>query len=744
MALALLDLLGVDADRARLRIDTGTNRYYRLELGLANVTRSGFDWIDEVVHRTPITPNPAGGGLLNTSTELTVPTRGIVPTRHGLPVSHLFAQLFSFKTADGRGLGFSKVVPVVGEMAAPGPGYVDYGSSLSITNGAPALAPPRAVACRTCAEAMTAPRLDDLLAQLVRLAAPAVLQLLGQAGGGTAAGGAASSVGAPSGGAATGPAAALGPLLQALVGAVPGLVSQLSVSQTSSSPSTLLAPHAEAGENRFTSGQKLSRPMVFGIDDALLIPLIGQIAGPLLNVLPQLLNSANQQRLQMRESQNHFVSDLVGQVERRMLLQQVMQAQQSAPAGQTADLQRLAELLQQAGAGAPAAGAGTGTPAAIAPAASGAAGAATAASLSASDAALSNRAVVSFVTAPPIAFGGAERVLFAKGRAVTVNVKLTVAEPAPAKPLPKAIVRVVIKDPADQRVLADKVVKQRDLAANTTVAVAFTVGELAAIPSGRPVSLLAEIRWRTAAGSERKALGAQDAVFTDRLFLKARGGDAGPERELTDMARYRPFWNKVWEAPTVSADQTLWGLDVTMKYSVLLTAHPANGTMQTRVGAAPDASADALRAQTAGKMKAGIECSVGELAKLASLWDGEPVLDAEHRAAFSADAFTTQNAGEVVTRVELDGPREQRGLVWVVPVLKLIDYTLGAVKTVDASGQVTGIEEEHAHLPLPCAIRILGLRSGDAGDAGVGEEPAYRFDGYRIEHSDKVALTPHG
>lgn len=730
MALALLDLLGVDGARARLRIDTGTNRYYRLELGLAIGNRSGFDWVSEVVHRTAVAPNPAGGGLLDTSTEVTVPVGGLVPTARGRPLPHLYAQLFSFKTAEGRSFGFSRVLPLVGEMAAPGPAYVDYGSSISHGNGAaPALAPARAVACRTSADAMTAPRLDDLLAQLVRVAAPAVLQLLGQSGGA-----------ASGGGAGGGIAAALGPLLQALVSALPGLAGQLSTSPVSAgSQSTLLDPYAGVCKNRFTSGSQLSQPMVFGIDDALLIPLIGQIAGPLLNVLPQLLNSANQQRLQMRESQNHFVSDLVGQVERRMLLQQVMQAQQTAPAWQAADLQRLAELLQQAGAGQ-----SSGAPPAAAGAAPAPAGAATASSLSDSVAGLSNHAVASFLTAAPIAFGGCDRVLFGKGRPVTLQVKLSVAEPTPAKPLPKAIIRVVVKDAADQRVLAEKVVKQHDLAANATVSVPFTAADLASVPAGRAVSLLAEIRWRTTAGAERKALGAQDAVFTDRLFLKSRGGDAGPERELTDMARYRPFWNKVWESPTVSAGQILWGLDVTMKYTVLLSAQSANGLMQTRLGAPGDAAVDQLRAQTAGRMKAGIECSVGELAKLASLWDGEPTLDSEHLAVFTSDPFMAQNAGELLTQIKLDGPREERGLVWVVPVLKLVDHTLGAVRTVDENGQVTAVDEEHAHLPLPCAIRILGLRSGDGGDSGGGDEPSYHFDGYRVEHTDKVALTPHG
>jgi hypothetical protein len=77
--------------------------------------------------------------------------------------------------------------------------------------------------------------------------------------------------------------------------------------------------------------------------------------------------------------------------------------------------------------------------------------------------------------------------------------------------------------------------------------------------------------------------------------------------------------------------------------------------------------------------------------------------------------------------------------------MQLVDYTLGAVAATDANGQVTDVKDEHAHLPLPTAIRVLALRSGDGSDAGSdGDGPEYHFDGYRIDHSEKVALTPHG
>src|SRR4029077_7342251 len=120
---------------------------------------------------------------------------------------------------------------------------------------------------------------------------------------------------------------------------------------------------------------------------------------------------------------------------------------------------------------------------------------------------------------------------------------------------------------------------------------------------------------------------------------------------------------KVWEPPVAARGKTLWVLDVTMKYTALLTTEHSNGLMQTRLSSAPDGTSDEIRMQTSGRMKAGVECSIDELAKLLSLWDGEPALGADHLAAFRSAGFAAQNAADAVTNVKFDGSRDDRGVV---------------------------------------------------------------------------------
>jgi hypothetical protein len=733
MALAILDIVGLDGSSARFRVDTGTNPYYQLKLGRSVQTRSDLDWVDDVVLQTPLRLNPAGGSMFDTATEILVPV-------DKLEQSKAYAQLFTFKTRAGRSPAFSSVVRLNRALTLPGPDYtapesLDMQAAADITD-AP-FRRPRSVACRTCAEQFSAPAIGDLLTQIVRVAGPIVMQLLGQpqaaAQGGTlpAAGGAA---GAPPVPAQANPIAGL---VEAILKVIPGLAGPALSGQSS-------VLSAEQSLNRFGNGAGtvFARPFVFGIDDA----LIGAAIGQFVQILPQLMNAANQKRIQLQQSHNKLVGDIVSDVNRRLLLEQVLAAQRQAPAGQNADLAKLAELLQQAAPsanGQPSPDAGATAPA-VAQSFSTDAG---------SDATISSRAVAIFVTAPPVQWNGKDQIVYPKGQPVRLQVKLAVAPPSPTAALPKAIVRVVVKDPADQTVFAEKTVKQKDLPPDGVVTVPFTEAELAPIPGGKVVSLLAEIRWLTKARNERKALGSTDVVFVDRYFMLERGAIVGPERELTDQARYRAFWTKVWESPALDAAsggprKLLWDLDATLKYAVLIAPHqPSNGLMETKVLAAAR-DADSVADRTEGRMKSGIELSLDEVSKLASLWDGEQAVDAQRLEAFRTDEFAKANAGEIVYRLKLKGRSAERGLVWVVPIFGLVDFRLGSVQTTDDSGQVTATAEEHVRLPVPVAVRVLGLKSGSNGDDSETTEsvddsaPDYHFDGYKVELSDRVALTP--
>jgi hypothetical protein len=730
MALAILDLVGIDDGNARFRIDTGTNRYYQLKLGRGAGTRSGFDWIDGVVHTTPLQLNEAGGGLLDSSTEISVPVGRARRHERG----PAYAQLFSFKTREGRSPAFSAVVSLDRAMSVPGPDYELPESAMHevMDIRPPSFQRPRTVACRTCAEQFGAPGIGDLLTQLLKVAAPVVLDFL-QKGQPPAVSPPAGTGGTPAGAKPPSSPAGVQPnLLADIVGGIFKAIAGGSTPLVSKGQTLLAAPASRPNRFLLNGHAQLSRPFIFGIDDV----IIGQLIGKFVEILPALANATNQKRIAMQANQNKLVSDLVGDVERRMLLEKVLEAQRNAPADQTGDIGKLADLLAQL------------------PAAGNALPVAAAKSLSwedGHDATLSNRAVVAFVTAPPLRWNGADHVVFAKGQPIALKLKLTVGAPVPSTPLPKAIVRVWVKDCSDQTLFAEKVSKQRDLPANGIVTVPFTAAEVAGVPAGKPMSLLAEIRWLGSSGREHTALGSLECVFVNRHFVTERGAAVGPEVELTDMNRYRAFYNKLWESPVLDAAapnkrKLLWKLDANLKYSVLIAPeHASNGSMETRFLVAPD-DRDSVADRTAGRMKGGMELSIDELSKLAPLWDGEAPLDPERLDAFRTADFAKASSGELVDHVKLNGRHGERGLVWVVPVFQMVNYTLGTVQSTDDAGQVTAIAAEPARMPMAVAARVLGLKTGDGeeddGESPADGEPLYRFEGFKVELSRKVALTP--
>lgn len=706
MALAILELEDFGEHQAQFKIDTGTNGYYQLKIGRSVRRRGGIDWVDDVYYTSRMMKAEHGGNLLGSSQEIAVPTARF-------DKDDAYVQLFSFKTPEGRAPAFSRIVRApVGR--APrfrnGPEYEPPLSlARSMTTAQQAFRSTRRIGHASPRYAR-ATSLEDLLGGILKAAGPALNALIGSATanpGGSASAGAATGNGAA---ANNGASDALVSLLRALLGGL---------QQTPSLTKSLSTDRAPVVANRFLAQPRkaLSKPFIFGIDDALL----GALIGPALQVLPQLANAANQHQLQMKQADNKLASDVLSEANRRMLMEQLIAAQEQrarenpTPSGgagpEGVDLGQLIKLLQAA------------SPAATPP---GAPAAAVAPPLSApkslaratSDSSLSERAVVTFTLAPPLAWGGQEpRPLFARGRDLTFKIMLSVAPPVPSTPLPKALGTLYFKNPSTQAVLFQKTFQQKSLPPNTPFSLGISAKELEMLPANRPLSLFAELRWQgSKPGAQKRALGSTQIVLVESCFAKARGATLSAEQELTDLQRYRPFWNKVWESPSMDAvagngEQFMWELDVNAKYTFLLSGeHEANGLMDTRLLKAPD-DPDSLTRATSGRMKAGIELSLNELNKLLPLWSGEQPLSAERLAALNVPDLLNGGAGELLKRLKLRGRKAERGMIWIGPVLKLVEFVLCKAQGIDETGQVTNVAEETVRFPLPVAARVLGLKS---------------------------------
>ena len=103
--------------------------------------------------------------------------------------------------------------------------------------------------------------------------------------------------------------------------------------------------------------------------------------------------------------------------------------------------------------------------------------------------------------------------------------------------------------------------------------------------------------------------------------------------------------------------------------------------------------------------------SLTELNKLLPLWSGRTPLDAATLEALAAPALLADAAREAMCRLRLKGRAGQGGMVWLVPVLRLIGFSVSQVAASDERGQVSTTSDHPIAFPMPVAMRAIGLKS---------------------------------
>ncbi len=698
MALALIDFIEFDKNRARFNIDTGTNNFYKLKIGKSKTEVSGVKWVDEIIHATPLKNFNQAANLLNTNREIALPANYF--NNNGI-----YVQLFSFKNQMGKSPAFSRIVTMPANLSDDN--RAEFLSMQHSMNNDPMLYG-QLNDCRSITgvngQYAYQTGFEDLLGRIIQVAGPIITNLLKANQNNQ------SSPAANSG--AQSPVGLLNAILNSLLNGF-GTAQVNNVSR----PQSLY--DNDTNENRFAgdSQTQFSQPF-FAF--AALIPLLG----PIIQALPGLLNASAENRLKMRQENNKLTTDIFSDVNKRMMLLQILQHMpENASAGNT-DVNQLMQMIQQMPE-APAA-----TPAASAPSASVPALAALAplapVSISHSlsnktkySASLSASTILNFEFSKTTTWNGLEKNIFSHGSDLKLSLKLAVAGAIPKNPLAKAILKICFRDMKTGKNYLEKTFKQKNVLPNTPIELSFSKEESSIVPANVPVNVFGEMRWQTRSGKEIKALGTAEIILSSQYFIRESGRPVSDERELKDVKVYKSFWNKVWESPVMDAanqrdpdkKKYRWSLDANGKYSYSLTAqHDSNGVSDTKF-LSGEADTESLTEKTEGRLKAGMELSISELNKLSALWDGQTLMPQEKLLAFKNDLFANNNSAEFIFNFKLDGSSRERGMIWVVPVFKLFEFNLSKVKETNEGGQVTAVEEEKIQFPLPVAARILGLKS---------------------------------
>ncbi|MCF6407120.1 hypothetical protein L3C95_29765 [Chitinophaga filiformis] len=688
MALAILQWESADSQNYRFMIDIGTNTWYRFKIGRQVIDRAGIKWVDGISKVTPFQQKKKLTFLGDSQEEVRIP-------KNYFDGENCYIQLLSAKDKNGTSPAVSNVIRIPVGFQHINTGRPNISSSASIDMQTTAFNPIRNISHEQQYLSQQA-SIEDILGSLVRAVLPAAISMLTPpAGGGSNA--PASAGNASSQHPANMLTGLLGAIMRAVAPAVSGLSGQQSVS-TAQSHDNRFCADIYADCDKSAQGNQFSKPFVFGIDDALLASLAGPLIQQGVQLLPQLINAANQHKLQTLQANNQLMTTLAGDVQKRLMLQQLLQHQQPG-AAPNVDPAVLAQLIAQLQKSQPAA----------APA-----GVATAHSLMQHNTAytLSNGVILTFESLKLSSYNGKQQLLLQQADKVSFKVKLNVGQ-APKNPLPKAIYTFYFKDPAGRQLLLEKTFKKKDIPANAEVEFEFMKSELLSLPLYKDLEIFAEVRWRTSSGKEYKAIGNTPAVFVQSYFVQQQGEAVSEEKELTDMQVYRTFWNKIWQSPSLGKSKSLWELNADARYTVSLSAeHTANGITGTKM--AVDAKdKESLTDTTSGRMKAGIELSITELNKLLDGWDGNKPLNDEQLAAIKNTGFAKSNVAEMIYNIKMKGRTYEQGMVWVVPVFKLFEITLGKVDSLTPDGYVNEISSTKVRFPLPVSVRILGIKSNN-------------------------------
>lgn len=723
MALAILEFKSIDNNLAKFRIDTGTNRYYYLKVGKAVGERSGWmQMVEEVSSKTSLATNEKSDALFNTAKEISIPAR--LFNREDC-----FVQLFTFKNNEGRSPTFSKVVkvPLALKIDLPAGDIYSLSTSRNSIQMTQVVNPHRNIP-HVAAEEMFATQTSfaDILSQIIKIAGPIVAGIVsGMENKNTASGTPGNNVN----GTAKQEAPQVGmfnTILEALLNGIgqaanaPANAAPVANIPSVSLPKSLSLSYHGNGNRFLQEERQLAKPFIFGIDDALIAavagPLIANIAGPVLQMIPQMINAENQFKLQEGAQENKFVTDVLAEGNREALLKQFLQNQPqgTAAAPPVIDMNQVMKLLQQMP---QPTGATNGATVPVSNPVTPPVSITKSFSLSRFSQVLSTNSILAFELAPAIAVNGKNQFVFNKQGRLVLKLKLQVTDPASAKMLQKAIVKFCFKDQKHKTVL-EKLFKIKNVEPGKAVEFEFTPDETKGIPSHKPLNTYAEMKWLAASGQEIKALGATELLFARGYLLKEQGVSLPGEKEPVDMKQYRSFWNKLWESPVMdkmnarndTVTKYRWELDAQLKFTVLLSAkHDSNGIMDTKMMFAKSDPEDSTQ-KFEGKMKAGIELSIAELNKLNALWGRSP-LNEDQLAALNTRSLVRKNAADMIYSVRLKGMTKERGIVWVVPVLRQYNFTLSKIVRGDDYGQVTAVEEEKVQFPLPVAVRIIGLKT---------------------------------
>jgi hypothetical protein len=338
-------------------------------------------------------------------------------------------------------------------------------------------------------------------------------------------------------------------------------------------------------------------------------------------------------------------------------------------------------------------------------------------SASSQSAARDDRAVdsrVEAVLAPPAPITGvpAGTSWYAVGHPIALVLTLRTPHAPPTRPIPHVVAHVRICDAATGTLALERRIELSSVYLNQPVDVTLDAGAVMSLPAGRDLLASVDVTWTApdGRGYTTPARALQNLHLAGPVFVGEPGNRAGDEFPMSDPVRHRAFWHRIWEGG--SASHSRWELNVaTRYYYTLATEQTTNARMETKVRFADERTKETeTKVEWGGFLKSGMELAPEALnLVLADL--GQEQWSDEELQALRSDLVARSVATKAEFEAHLRGRTEERGALWVFPVLSPVEFTLHRPTTVDARGVITSTTTTTRQFPLPVSAVFVGMEN---------------------------------
>ena len=305
---------------------------------------------------------------------------------------------------------------------------------------------------------------------------------------------------------------------------------------------------------------------------------------------------------------------------------------------------------------------------------------------------------LNFASASPVMIHGRSRVCYRAGEEIAFPLDLT-----SPRPIANARLTLLVKHPATRQILVRKLFPIAQAAVGRLgTRIALTANEIKPLTQGEEYLVCAYLVWKNARG---KLIGTSRSqlitLIGEYIFDRVEEGSIVP---LNDMAKFRPFWHKVWQGSFTS---DFYKVDFEGKYYYALeTSREGNAPIETTTTFDPNS--DRVRK---GRLRSGMTTSLGALnALLPLISNGAPLPEAQLGALRSSDFVSRFNVAARF-HAPLSGKAGVSAAVWVYPEVKVQQVVLFKAASTDADGHVRELTEARVPFPMPVTIHVIGART---------------------------------